>query len=136
MLKFFYVSKAKSFVSDINSQCFSNSIKKLTSVIEQISVFMFIGAGDSIQTVNDFLGRIKFARFLFGERFHQYMGHTLTIQGIMDGNEGVYRIWIGKAAQAKIQLRVGDEICGSPYKKSWVVWNNCRESVQKDQSFG
>ena len=49
----------------------------------------------------------------FDERSHQYMGYALTIQGTMDGNEGEYKIGIGKAAQAKNQFRVGDEISGS-----------------------
>lgn len=49
----------------------------------------------------------------FDERYHQYMGYALTIQGFMDENEGEYRIGIGKAAQASNQLRVGDEISGS-----------------------
>lgn len=49
----------------------------------------------------------------FDERSHQYMGYALTIQGIMDGNEGEYKIGIGKAAQANNQFRVGDKISGS-----------------------
>ncbi len=41
------------------------------------------------------------------------MGYALAIQGIMDGYEGVYRIGIGKAGQAKNQFMVDDEISGS-----------------------
>ena len=55
--------------------------------------------------------RIRLTRS-FDQRYHNYLGYTLRLQGEIDGQEGEFLAGIGKAAQAKHQFRVGDMVSG------------------------
>jgi len=55
--------------------------------------------------------RIRLLRS-FDERAHNYLGYSLFIRGVIDGVERDFSVGIGKAAQAKHQFRVGDEVSG------------------------
>lgn len=55
--------------------------------------------------------RIRLSRS-FDERFHNYLGYCLNLEGKIGEEERVFSIGIGKVAQKKHQFRVGDEVCG------------------------
>ena len=55
--------------------------------------------------------RIRLTRS-FDQRYHNYLGYALRLQGQIDDQEGESLIGIGKAAQAKHQFRVGDAVSG------------------------
>ena len=55
--------------------------------------------------------RIGLARS-FDERYHSYSGYCLFLNGIVGGEEREFSVGIGKVAQAKHQLQVGDEVSG------------------------
>lgn len=55
--------------------------------------------------------RIRLLRS-FDERSHTYLGYVLRVNGLMDGQAGEFLVAIGKAAQGRHQLRVGDQIQG------------------------
>ncbi len=55
--------------------------------------------------------RIRLTRS-FDERYHNYLGYSLRIDGDMDGEKGEHLIGIGKATQAKYGFRVGDVVSG------------------------
>lgn len=55
--------------------------------------------------------RIRLIRS-FDERSHTYLGYSLFIRGWVDSTEREFSVGIGKAAQQKHQLKVGDEITG------------------------
>jgi len=48
----------------------------------------------------------------FDERYHSYPGYSLFIEGLVGDEQREFSIGIGKAAQAKHQFRVGDEVSG------------------------
>jgi len=48
----------------------------------------------------------------FDERGHSYLGYCLVIEGLIDGETRQFSVGIGKAAQAKHQFQVGDEVSG------------------------
>ncbi|HHY15347.1 MAG TPA: hypothetical protein GX521_04645, partial [Firmicutes bacterium] len=50
----------------------------------------------------------------FDETQHTYLGYAIVLEGGLDGENGQksFSIGIGKAAQAKHQLKVNDEITG------------------------
>jgi hypothetical protein len=49
----------------------------------------------------------------FDERWHSYMGFALRIEGTIGGEAREFLVGIGKAAQAKHGLRVGDVVEGA-----------------------
>ncbi len=51
--------------------------------------------------------RIRLTRS-FDERSHSYLGFCLVIEGIIHDEELEFSIGIGKVAQQKHQLRIGD----------------------------
>ena len=55
--------------------------------------------------------RIRLTRS-FDERSHTYLGFALRVQGTLRGQDAEFLVGIGKAAQAKHQLRVGDIVQG------------------------
>jgi hypothetical protein len=55
--------------------------------------------------------RIRLLRS-FDERSHLYLGYNLLIDGRIADEQRQFWVAIGKAAQAKHQLRVGDEVSG------------------------
>ncbi len=55
--------------------------------------------------------RIRLTRS-FDERSHSYLGYVLQIDGVIDDEERVFTIGIGKAAQAKHAFQNGDQISG------------------------
>lgn len=55
--------------------------------------------------------RIRLMRS-FDQSYHKYLGYQLHLQGQIDNEQGEFLIGIGKAAQAKHQFRIGDEIRG------------------------
>ena len=60
--------------------------------------------------------RIRLMRS-FDQRNHNYLGYVLQVQGVIEGQERILCIGIGKAAQAKHQFQAGDLASG----KSEVV---------------
>lgn len=48
----------------------------------------------------------------FDQRSHSYPGYILTLVGTIDGSERPFTVALGKAAQAKHQFQVGDEVSG------------------------
>jgi hypothetical protein len=48
----------------------------------------------------------------FDQRYHNYLGYTLRLQGQIGGQDGQFLIGIGKAAQTKHLFRVGDTVSG------------------------
>ena len=58
--------------------------------------------------------RIRLQRS-FDESSHSYLGYVLTLEGMLAGAPGEFRIAIGKAAQAKHQFRKGDQVCGASH---------------------
>lgn len=68
----------------------------------------FSGAIISIQP------RIRLLRS-FDESSHSYLGYAVSINGQVDGEERVFSVGIGKAAQAKHQFKAGDAISGSGF---------------------
>lgn len=68
--------------------------------------------------------RIRLTRS-FDERYHTYLGYALRLQGQIGDEQGVFLVGIGKAAQAKHQLRVGDKVSG----RSAPVVNSKTEPV-------
>ncbi len=55
--------------------------------------------------------RIRLTRS-FDERGHSYLGYSLILEGVIDGEGREFSVGIGKAAQAKHAFRVGDETSG------------------------
>ena len=55
--------------------------------------------------------RIRLTRSL-DERSHTYLGYVLRVRGTADGEERELLVGIGKAAQAKHQFQVGDQVSG------------------------
>lgn len=55
--------------------------------------------------------RIRLTRS-FDERGHSYLGYSLILEGVIDGEGREFSVGIGKAAQAKHAFRVGDEASG------------------------
>jgi len=55
--------------------------------------------------------RIRLTRS-FDERSHSYLGFCLVIEGIIHAKAREFSIGIGKVAQQKHQLRIGDEVSG------------------------
>jgi len=55
--------------------------------------------------------RIRLTRS-YDERSHTYLGYMLTVDGQLGSNEREFLIAIGKAAQAKHDFQVGDEVSG------------------------
>ncbi len=49
----------------------------------------------------------------FDQRHHSYLGYVLAIEGEIDGVQRTFTVAIGKAAQAKHGLQVGDTIKGA-----------------------
>lgn len=56
--------------------------------------------------------RIRLTRS-FDERAHTYLGYALRVDGIVDGKERMFFVGIGKAAQQKHEIRVGDSVSGT-----------------------
>ncbi|MFC1960816.1 hypothetical protein ACFLYO_08900 [Chloroflexota bacterium] len=56
--------------------------------------------------------RIRLTRS-FDQRSHSYQGYCLMIDGLIDGEETEFSVGIGKAAQAKHEFQVGDEVSGA-----------------------
>ena len=48
----------------------------------------------------------------FDERSHTYLGYLLRIDGTVGGASAEFRVGIGSGAQAKHQLRIGDQVEG------------------------
>jgi hypothetical protein len=67
--------------------------------------FIFKGTITSIQP------RIRLTRS-FDEASHTYLGYAIKIAGTIDDEETTFSIGIGKAAQAKFNLKVNDVISG------------------------
>jgi hypothetical protein len=67
--------------------------------------FIFKGTITSIQP------RIRLTRS-FDEASHTYLGYAIKIAGTVDDEETTFSIGIGKAAQAKFNLKVNDIISG------------------------
>lgn len=55
--------------------------------------------------------RIRMIRS-FDERYHNYLGYSLVIRGLIDGEERAFSVGIGKAAHQKHQFRAGEQISG------------------------
>jgi len=55
--------------------------------------------------------RIRLTRS-FDERTHSYLGYALRVDGEVSGTAKVFSVGIGKAAQAKLELQVGDVVSG------------------------
>jgi hypothetical protein len=55
--------------------------------------------------------RIRLLRS-FDQRNHNYMGYSLLVSGVADGQERELLVGIGKAAQAKHQFKAGDVVRG------------------------
>ena len=68
--------------------------------------------------------RIRLTRS-FDERYHNYLGYCLFIDGVVDSEKRDFSIGIGKVAQQKHQLRFGDEVRG----ESMPVADTRREPV-------
>ena len=56
--------------------------------------------------------RIRLSRS-FDERQHSYLGYVLRCRGVIGDEDQEFSVAIGKAAQEKHQLRVGDEVIGA-----------------------
>ena len=65
----------------------------------------FMGTIQSIQP------RIRLLRS-FDETSHSYLGYAIKINGSIDGNEQVFSVGIGKAANEKHRFKVNDTISG------------------------
>jgi hypothetical protein len=48
----------------------------------------------------------------FDERGHSYLGYSLVIEGLINGETRQFSVGIGQAAQAKHGFQVGDEVSG------------------------
>lgn len=68
----------------------------------------------------------------FDQRSHTYLGYTLVVEGRLGGKRGRFRIGIGSAAQARLDLRAGDEIAG----RSLPVARPALESVDYYRTTG
>ena len=55
--------------------------------------------------------RIRLTRS-FDQRSHSYLGYTLTVQGLVRGENRTFTVGIGKEAQAKHQFESGDIVRG------------------------
>jgi hypothetical protein len=55
--------------------------------------------------------RIRLLRS-FDQRSHSYLGYSIGIHGIINGEERDFSVGIGRSAQAKHKFKVGDEISG------------------------
>ena len=62
----------------------------------------------------------------FDQRYHSYSGYCLFLNGIAGDEEREFSVGIGKVAQAKHQLQVGDEISGEAVR----VADSRREPVE------
>ena len=58
--------------------------------------------------------RIRLLRS-FDQRSHSYLGYSLLLKGNISGREEEFKVGIGKAAQAKHQVRVGDIVRGESH---------------------
>jgi hypothetical protein len=55
--------------------------------------------------------RIRLTRS-FDQRMHSYLGYTLTIEGVVGGEERTFRVGISKEVQAKHQFKTGEVVSG------------------------
>lgn len=55
--------------------------------------------------------RIRLLRS-FDERSHSYLGYVLRLRGTLDGESREFCVAVGKAAQAKLEFRVGNRVSG------------------------
>jgi hypothetical protein len=55
--------------------------------------------------------RIRLTR-CFDQQSHAYQGYLLGVRGTLDGVSRLFVIAIGKAAHARHQFRIGDEVSG------------------------
>lgn len=55
--------------------------------------------------------RVRLTRS-FDQRFHNYLGYALRIEGVVGEEERAFLVGVGKAAQAKHEFRVGDIVSG------------------------
>jgi hypothetical protein len=55
--------------------------------------------------------RIRLMRS-FDERSHTYLGYVLRLHGTLDGRQEEFSVGIGKAAQSRHGLQVGDKVSG------------------------
>ncbi len=62
----------------------------------------------------------------FDQRWHEYLGYVLTVEGILEGDERCFLVAVGAAAQTRHQFRVGDEVSG----ESWPVVDSRRETAE------
>jgi len=62
-------------------------------------------------TITSIQPRIRLTRS-FDEASHTYLGYAIKIAGTIDDEETTFSIGIGKAAQAKFNLKVNDVISG------------------------
>ena len=58
--------------------------------------------------------RIRLLRS-FDQRNHNYLGYSLFISGVVDGQEREFLLGIGKASQTKYQFKAGDVVRGDAY---------------------
>ena len=59
--------------------------------------------------------RIRLTRS-FDQRTHSYLGYTLTIQGLIDGEERTFTVGIGEEAQVKHEFKAGEVVSGKSEK--------------------
>lgn len=69
--------------------------------------------------------RIRLTRS-FDERYHTYLGYSLILVGVIDGEKREFSVGIGKAAQAKHAFGVGDEASG----RGITVADSRKETVE------
>lgn len=62
-------------------------------------------------TITSVQPRIRLTRS-FDEATHSYLGYVVRLEGVVDDEERVFTIGIGKAAQLKWAFKVGDVITG------------------------
>jgi hypothetical protein len=62
-------------------------------------------------TIQSIQPRIRLIRS-FDETSHSYLGYAIKIDGSIDGNEQVFSVGIGKAANEKHRFKVNDRISG------------------------
>ena len=69
--------------------------------------------------------RIRLTRS-FDERYHTYLGYSLILVGVIDGEKREFSVGIGKAAQAKHAFAVADEASG----RGITVADSRKETVE------
>ena len=62
----------------------------------------------------------------FDQSYHSYLGYSLIVDGTIGDEEREFSIGVGKAAQQKHQLQVGDEVSG----ESLPVLDSKRSAVE------